>query len=234
LLAPFPHENRSRLLIALALVTCLLIGIPVVRQYLRMQGLARLQAVCRTGPVRVTFRDPRFVPTAMWQDCCHYSAKWWGSDYTQHPRYILIRWMTFGSVEHISMRASQLDPGAGEAIAKIDTLRALSLIVSSRVSESEVAAFCVGVRQLPYLEHLNLYGLRFTDAGLAPLAGHPRLRMMSLTNTWITGRSTAMLASLPRLTYLSIHPPKVGGFTVDDHKELIAALPNVRVSLAKR
>jgi hypothetical protein len=226
--------RRSRLLIALALVACLLIGISMVRQFMRMQGLNRLHSLCPSGTIQATFRDPRFWPPALWQDFCHYSDKWWGKDFKHHPRYMQVRWLTFGSLEHLSVRTNLLHDGAGQAIAGISTLRGLMLMLGPGVSESQAATLCADLRRLPNLQTLYLSGLRFTDASLAPLAGHDRIYSIDLSGTRITGNSLPTFASLPRLRWLTISPPEAGGFSMQDRDALQAALPKVRLTLRTR
>jgi mono/diheme cytochrome c family protein len=71
---------------------------------------------------------------------------------------------------------------------------------------------------------INLAGSRVTDAGLAVLAGMPRLTSIHLERTGVTDAALAHLASLSHLEYLNLFGTKVS----DAGIATLAALPGLK------
>jgi hypothetical protein len=103
-------------------------------------------------------------------------------------------------------------------------------------TEADATKLCADLRAYPSLEEIYLVAEPITDAALAPLAGHPRLKLLyvdvdsetDIRPPPLTARSIDTFASMPALRELTIrsreYPDRVA-----DLEKLKARLPQVRV-----
>lgn len=118
-------------------------------------------------------------------------------------------------LEEICLSASELDEGVLEDIGRIKTLKRLDLQYCSNITADGVA----GLAGLENLETLNLQRTAIDDAGLAKIAGLPRLRKLGLKECpYLTGSSWKTLGTFPRLAWLVAFE---SGLEKGDQKSLI-------------
>jgi hypothetical protein len=103
--------------------------------------------------------------------------------------------------------------------------------------ESSWRSLCEALRTLPRLETLGIGSEQLTDDALAPLAGHPTLRKISMerVSISITPDAARIFASMPNLKELSLGEPSRGTeeiWTKDAMARFRAALPGVKVTFA--
>lgn len=115
--------------------------------------------------------------------------------------------------------------GAGLHIAPLDQtsplLQADLKFVAEGARDEHVTALVPAAANITWL---NLAGSQVTDAGLAPLAGMPRLTSIHLERTAITDAGLAHLAGLTNLEYLNLFGTQV----TDAGLETLKALPKLR------
>jgi internalin A len=105
-----------------------------------------------------------------------------------------------GEVAEISLARTWATDADIERVAAFKNLKRLDLSLTY-VSDRGIER----LKPLDRLEDLNLYAAEFiTDAALAFLRGHRRLRTVNLRGTDVTDTSVAYLAGLPGLTSLDI------------------------------
>lgn len=101
-------------------------------------------------------------------------------------------------------------------------------------TEAQWTHLCSRLRELPKLEELELAGLRLSDAAIRPLSGHPRLRVVIVSQSCLTPNCTETFASLPKLEWLSLEA--IGRdedqwlTTSEGQRPLKDALPDVRLA----
>jgi hypothetical protein len=99
-------------------------------------------------------------------------------------------------------------------------------------TESEWTLLCTHLRALPHLEELEIGGWQITDRAIAPLAGHPRLRTLSISAGRLSESSTKTFAALPRLAKLHIGEQLHEGdvwLSPAQQAAMTAALPNIGI-----
>lgn len=118
----------------------------------------------------------------------------------------------------------------GAALARFPRLRQLRMVDDGYdVTDADWTKLCRSLRQLPGLEELQLSSSNLTDAAIAPLAGHPRLRIFSFRIHRLTPSSLSTFASLPSLKSLYLGSE----FDPKETQAFIAALPSVQVEFEK-
>lgn len=119
----------------------------------------------------------------------------------------------------------------GAVLLRVRSLRRVELY-AWEPSGRDWETLCTRLRALPHLEELTIGGPQFTDRALAPLAGHPRLRRLNVTDGRLTALSTRTFASLPRLTHLDVGNQYYEGnswLTPEQRTAMTAALPKVQI-----
>ena len=130
----------------------------------------------------------------------------------------------------------------GAALQRFPGLRLVEVhdLHTSLPSEKEWELLCRRLRELPDLETLHLQGRWITDAAIAPLAAHPRLRSLAITWGTGTGLTPACLktfAAIPNLKELNIVAQNPGDgvwITQEVQAELAAALPGIVISTVSK
>ena len=124
----------------------------------------------------------------------------------------------------------------GAALARFPKLRRFCVMETDDPgpSEAEWTLLCRGLRALPQLEDIELGGAWLTDAAIAPLAGHPNLRDVTIQVGRLGPECTKTFATLPRLSRLLIGEQRYEGDTwlsPEEEKAMRAALPGVTVEV---
>jgi len=107
-------------------------------------------------------------------------------------------------------------------------------------AENEWELLCRRLRELPELETLHLEGHWITDAAIAPLSAHPRLRSLSITwgtGNGLTAASLKTFAAIPNLKELNIvaqNPVDGVWLTAGVEAELVAARPGIKISTVSK
>jgi hypothetical protein len=104
------------------------------------------------------------------------------------------------------------------------------------ITEADVTQLCTELRAYPSLEEISLSAALVTDAALAPLAGHPRLKWVWLNTRGthrspppqVTSRSADTFASMPALRAVTIEWKGDLDY-IRELERLQARLPQVRV-----
>lgn len=124
----------------------------------------------------------------------------------------------------------------GLALARFPKLRRFCVFENEDTgpSESEWALLCRRLRALPQLEELELAGCWLSDSAIAPLAGHPRLRVVTILEGRLSPGCTKTFAAIPNLSRLHIEGQRYEGdtwLTPAEEKMMRAALPAVTVEV---
>jgi hypothetical protein len=120
----------------------------------------------------------------------------------------------------------------GAALQRFPRLRRVMLDGASGMTESEFKVLCGQLRQLSNLKELTFIGMPATDAALAELAGHPRLRSITIILGNFTTKSAKTFASMPALRQLVLDGEAANGdpsLAPEIAKEMGAALPGVAI-----
>jgi hypothetical protein len=120
----------------------------------------------------------------------------------------------------------------GAALARFPRLRYFCVeeLDEKGLTESDWTLLCRRLRDLPQLEEVELGGPTLTNAALAPLAGHPKLRIVTIQDGRFTHECARTFSAIPHLTKLSIEGQSSEGNTwlaPDDEKTMRARLPGV-------
>jgi hypothetical protein len=106
----------------------------------------------------------------------------------------------------------------------------------NHLSEAEWTEICTGLRASERLEQLQIGGGNLTDAALAALANHPRLRVLTIDENHVTSGCGTTFSSMPRLKTLVIRQSQRGNcppLTWPEKDSIVAALPGVDVVFRK-
>lgn len=134
-----------------------------------------------------------------------------------------------GPIREVDIYESRhLQGDLGAVLQRFPSLRRFSLAGNvDTPTEAEWMVLCGRIRLLPDLEELVIDGNQVSDAAIAPLAGHPGLRKVAITSAVLTPDGVKTLATLPRLSELSIE--KWGGYSPQEKKAIMDALPRVKI-----
>ena len=126
----------------------------------------------------------------------------------------------------------------GEALARFPDLRrvAVTNYGLNLPTEAEWTKLCAHLRALPKLESIELGGEWITDAALAPLAGHPHLRSVTIPYGSHTEACVKTFATMPHLATLHYGHQFLDvedTLTPEKKAAIIAALPGVTVEFFK-
>ena len=119
----------------------------------------------------------------------------------------------------------------GAAFARFPSLRRVE-VFDNFPTEPEWTHLCAKLRELPRLEEIELGGAWITDAAIAPLAGHPNLRTVTIEYGRLTDGCTKTFATMPRLSKLRIGEqiyPGDAWLSPEQTAAMTAALPSVTV-----
>jgi len=100
-------------------------------------------------------------------------------------------------------------------------------------TEADWKLLCMRLRSLPQLEEVELGGAWITDAAIAPLAGHPKLRSINISYGRLTSACAKTFAGIPRLTKLQFEEQIYAGdawLTPEGQSAMNAALPAVSIT----
>lgn len=123
------------------------------------------------------------------------------------------------------------------ALARFPRLRRFTLYENEPLYPTKVewTRLCTALRSFPNLEEIELGGAWITDSAIAPLAGHPRLRVVEISGGRLTAKCTETFASMPNLTKLHIEEQMWGGNTwpsAAEQEAMRVALPKVTLKLS--
>jgi hypothetical protein len=125
----------------------------------------------------------------------------------------------------------------GAALARFPKLRRVELYCGEELSgptEADWAQLCTRMQSFPHLEEVELGGAWMTDAAIAPLAGNPHLRKITISCGRLTAKCANTFASIPHLAELAIEDQSYGGNTwpweEDDKEAIRSALPAVSIT----
>jgi hypothetical protein len=125
----------------------------------------------------------------------------------------------------------------GGALARFPMLRRVALTeFDVDASEADWKLLFTRFHALPRLEELNLEGYTITDQAIAPLAGHPHLRRITINDGKLTVNSAKIFATLPHLEFLHIEGQYDGNslklpFTEEQKQAFATQLPRVTIEL---
>ena len=123
----------------------------------------------------------------------------------------------------------------GGALARFPELERISVdgsVGENYPTEVDWTLLCTRLRSLTQLKEIELGGTWVTDAAIAPLAGHPRLRTISINIGRLTVDSVRTFRAIPRLTKLHIEGLSGDAKTAlsaENQKAMSAALPKVTI-----
>ena len=128
------------------------------------------------------------------------------------------------------MEPDHITGDLGAALLRLPSLQQLIIRADGDIpTEAEWTRLCTRLRLLPELEDLEIDGDSITDATIAKLAGHPRLRTIHFESSQLTPGSLKTLMSFPNLRDLTILTSS--HFTPEDVKAFKAALPSVKIEI---
>jgi hypothetical protein len=123
----------------------------------------------------------------------------------------------------------------GAALARFPDLRRFTAwAVDSDIhpTEAEWTQLCTHLRALPNLEEVEIGGIQLTDRAIAPLAGHPQLRRLSIVAGRLSPSSAATFATLPRLIKLQLGEQAHEGdawLSAAEQAAMTATLPHTEI-----
>jgi len=243
-------KKRTWTLLIVATVSLILLCI-AIRQMLDVAAVQ--DAVQRDWEMAFThtsdekFVRPKLLPKFIDDAADHYLIKRYPdpSDFQNHVSYRYsvyherFRAMFRGPIREIGI----FDPEGfrgdlGAALLRFPGLRVVEVhdLNTPIPSEKEWELLCRRLRELPDLETLHLKGQWITDAAIAPLSTHPRLRSIAITWGTANGLTPACLktfASIPNLNELNIvgqNAPDGAWLTAEVQAELATARPGIKIS----
>jgi len=181
------------------------------------------------------FLDDKFESTAGYDDGGSLPAHT-----RNHAEIHIERFRAFfrGSISDISIYDPQAFRGdLGTALARFPELRRVSVdgCIGPYPTEADWTLLCTRLRSFPQLKEIELGGTWVTDAAIAPLAGHPQLRTISINSGRLTADCTKTFRAIPRLTKLhievQIHNDGEAWLSPEDQKAMSSALPAVSIEL---
>jgi hypothetical protein len=125
----------------------------------------------------------------------------------------------------------------GAALSRLRDLRRFTAWAEDSETlptEAEWTLLCTHLRALPHLEEIEIGGWQITNRAIAPLAGHPRLRSLSIIAGRLSPSSTTTFATLPRLTKLHVGEQLHEGeawFSAAQQAAITAALPHTEIEI---
>jgi hypothetical protein len=122
----------------------------------------------------------------------------------------------------------------GAALSRFPNLRSVTVFENEPdvPTEADMALLCKRLRTFPHLEELELGGSWVTDAAIAPLAGHPKLKSVTISYGRLTAGCVKTFSSIPHLTELHIGEQIYDGaawLSPEDQRAMSAALPGVTI-----
>jgi len=120
----------------------------------------------------------------------------------------------------------------GIALQRFPHLRRLGIWATSGLTEAQWKRFFKGLRELPELEEVEFGGQQVTDAALAPLSGHSRLRVLSVLESALTSKCARTLSELPNLK--EVRFDSASSFPAAEEGALRAALPRLQLDLPEK
>ena len=221
-------------LLWIALLLCLLAGLFSWRGVQRVCAVAAVQnSVQRNYEITFESEDrpaslPALIDSGVNWMLQHLFASTTGSSNLDIIYQERFRAFFRGPIHYISIyepHAFLSDPGA--ALARFPNLSHVEVDCDGGTSptESQWSLLCTRLRSLPDLEEVGLGGDYLNDACIAPLAGHPRLRCVTIESGQITVKSLSTFSSMPQLSKLLIGDERL---TTDVANALKAALPKVK------
>lgn len=117
----------------------------------------------------------------------------------------------------------QADGRTMAGLGKLDAVKSLSLGGSPVIDDEDWRQ----VREMESLENLRIHHLQnFSGAGLMHLAGHPKLRVLDLTNNKpFDAANLRLLKELPALEQLEVYAARIG----DEDFRALAGMPKLRM-----
>lgn len=110
------------------------------------------------------------------------------------------------SLTTLGMRIDNLVDSNLEGVQFLERLTVLNLPNPSQGRLTDAVMPLIG--ELEYLEYLNLSGQDITDAGLAHLKGHKRLRLLSLNRTKVSLDEASVMRMIPSLESVKVSPER--------------------------
>jgi hypothetical protein len=153
-------------------------------------------------------------------------------DVVYHERF---RALFRGPIREISIYYSEgLRGDLGAALARFPGLRFFCFYDEADVpTGAEWKHLCTWLRRFPELETLEIGGNSITDESIAPLAGHPRLRSITIQQSQLSPECVKIFAMLPNLKKLDVnieHPDGTTWLTPEGQKAMSEKLPGVSVN----
>jgi hypothetical protein len=229
--------TTALVLVALAVLAAL--AWPRVRQTLAIAALQEAFPGATIGYVldEADYRNPGPVARTLRSGVTWAYTKVTGSTSTWDPLRVRLDSLFWRHISGITVRYPRgMHGNAVEVLQRFPNLTSFQLEDSNRVADWE--ELCRGIRRMHQLTHLDLASSAFvgkhpavlTDASLAPLAGHPNLRMLVLHYGYgITPASADVLATLPRLETLYLRQSANPSFLADHMEAFRTKLPIVKV-----
>jgi len=124
----------------------------------------------------------------------------------------------------------------GAALARFPKLRFFAVVEleDTGLAESEWTLLCMRLRVLPQLEEIELAGPTLTNAAVAPLAGHPNLRVVTILDGRLSPGCIETFSTMPKLTTLHIEGQRYDGdtwLTPDEEAMMRGRLPSVTLEV---
>jgi hypothetical protein len=233
----------------LALVVILLV-VAGVAPYVRQVSLAAAiqNSVARSEEITLNHPSdpiPAFVDSAIFKSVEWY-GEWTGADDDLRELYCERLAMPFQARQLRNLELydpKNFDVRLCNIIRKCSGLQSVTILdwggwgLPLTPPESSWRSLCEALRTLPRLETLGIGSEQLTDDALAPLAGHPTLRKITMERVpiSITPDSARTFARMPSLKELFLGEPSRSTEEIWTEAEMArfrAALPEVKVTFA--
>ncbi|RBP46182.1 hypothetical protein DES53_102568 [Roseimicrobium gellanilyticum] len=189
-----------------SILAALCFGLLYVRADMTMTKFARLQQTYDGNPLDPEFYAPRWMPRSMDRGIAYLVEKVSADEAKAYHLKNRLRLTLGAEIPTIRLTAvKSIRPEFGDAMRQFSN--ATSVVVwfstkADKLTETDATQVCKVLRDMPSLEHLDLAGIQFTDAAIAPLANHPKLADLWLPARHVTRTSISTFSSMPSLRTL--------------------------------
>jgi hypothetical protein len=224
------RPRRSRIMLALVLVALAALGLFAWRPVQQVWALAALQACIEGGVApEMESRSLRF-PDAIDRSITKAIEQRAAGSGRERDHVRLYHALFAEPIDKINLYAHAFHGDPGVALARFPRLSYLYIYMGRRETptEEELTQLCRALRGMPQLQSIVFWGDAVTNVSLAPLAGHPTLRELTICKGPFTAEVTQTLRSLPSLDYLGLDSKTL---TADDIKSITTALPSVKIKV---
>ncbi|WP_265595966.1 hypothetical protein [Verrucomicrobium sp. BvORR106] len=192
--------------LAIPAVALLTLGLLYVRTELILAKFAALAQTYEGHRFAPGFSKPRWMPSIGDDGIEFLTRRLTANDELAYYLHNRLRGTLGAKLPTIYITdVKSIKPGFHDALRQFSNAKAVVVSFSANsneLTEADATQVCEALRDLPKLRNIELDGVQFTDASIAPLAGHPTVNTLRLPASRITQASIPTLSSMPSLSTL--------------------------------